>query len=368
MNLQPLLSALSDVNATPVDWWFIYKYPHKVGPAPGSTGFEFLYMDSNSITGPQLSTVTLDHDQCAVAATLKQIFSEGTTAGYILWNDEIPPSPAVPNPSDNGAKAHSKGILGFDKASDSGFYLLHSTPRFPLAGSIDLPEMEEQYGQTYLCISIDYATANVIAEILRLQHDVQVYAHVLNNVTADESIAKLANGDNQPVPSQPAAIPLQSRNGQNFSFFAKNKVWSEPPSTGAVGLDFWSDLVGPTLKVSMNVETWRRGTVFSDVDQGFNGDTLDVLSINLSPLGIAGVQWPYTKDHAKWGISAEAAKPYVVVGDINRNVSQENRGGGALCFENALLWKALHDIEGVEKDVRSDVHTDSSKDPEVSPP
>lgn len=354
------LSALSNIDGRAVDWWFMYKYPDDVGK-PASTGFEFLYSDALENGVPALSTVTLDHDQCAVALTLAQIFGGSKTAGYVLWNDEIPPTEAVPNPVDNGGKAHSKGILGFDKSTDSGFYLLHSTPRFPAAGEDDLPTMEDQYGQTYLCISVDYATANQIAEVLRCYHDVQVYASVLTGVDASESIAKLGNGDNTPIPTAPAIVALNTRGGQAFTFFGKNKRWSEPAKKGEDGLDFWSDLVGPTLKVSMNVETWRRGTVFTDVDNDGIDDTQDVLKINLAGIGIPNVSWDFTKDHAKWGISEDSTKPYVVIADINRNVSQENRGGGGLCFLNPVLWKAMDAIEISETSVVTGDHLDSTK-------
>jgi deoxyribonuclease-2 len=354
------LSALNDVQGTAVDWWFMYKYPNDIGPNGDSTGFEYLFMDSTYNKEPQLSPVTLDHDQCAVALTLIQVFTPGTSAGYVLWNDEIPPTKDDPNPKDKGSLAHSKGILGFDKSTDSGFYLLHSTPRFPAANEIDLPDMEDQYGQTYLCISIDYATANTIAEVLRTQHEVQVYANVLTGVDDKESIALLANQVMGDVPTEPAAIDIATRGGQKLKFFGKNKKWSEAPKGQKAGKDFWSDLVGPALEVNLNVETWRRGTVFSDVDEDFKGDTEDILSIDLAPVDQQGYGWPFTKDHAKWGMSEDKTQPWVIIADINRNVSQENRGGGGLAFSNPILWAALDAIEKSETTVETGIHTDKA--------
>ena len=105
-----MLSTLADNTGKPVDWWFIYKLPVNVGPKKDSTGFEYLYTDSTSNAGPELSKLTLDHDQSAIALTLGQIFSGDGDLGYVLWNDEIPPTKQTPKPKDNGAKGHSKGV------------------------------------------------------------------------------------------------------------------------------------------------------------------------------------------------------------------------------------------------------------------
>jgi hypothetical protein len=58
----------------------------------------------------------------------------------------------------------------------------------------------------------------------------------------------------------------------------------------------------------------------------------------LSPLGIPWT-WPETHDHAKWGITVDS--DWVCVGDINRMVSQEKRGGGTIALQDPTLWAAL---------------------------
>ncbi len=60
-------------------------------------------------------------------------------------------------------------------------------------------------------------------------------------------------------------------------------------------------------------------------------------------------QWHYTKDHSKWAV---ADKPggesgggsWVRVADINRQTSQEKRGGGGICFEDEGLRECLRGI------------------------
>ena len=356
-----IISPLENKTGKPVDWWFMYKLPDDVGPKKYTKGFEFLYCDANSTKAPELSDITMESDRSASALTLNQLFGDDPDSGYILWNDEIPPTKDDPKPSNNGGKGHSKGILAFNRKTDSGFYLLHSTPRFPAIGTIELPDNERKYGQTYLCVSFSgFATANQIAEILRLQNEVQVYASKLPNIEPNESLAKLANSDNTPIPDITGDLNFTSRNGAKFRLLAKNKRWSEPEHKGEEGKDFWKDLVGPTLKCNLNVETWRRGMVFDDIDTGIDDVTEDVLDIDFGAIGLTDYKWTFTKDHAKWGISVEQPPGYVIIADINRQESQEKRGGGGLVFEHPAIWQALKSAEIVEDTVESKPHKDKA--------
>ena len=90
------------------------------------------------------------------------------------------------------------------------------------------------------------------------------------------------------------------------------------------------------------METWRRGTLPTTVDSDKTHDAQDVLYINLEPLGI-DYEWHYTKDHAKWASSLK--NNWVCIADINRQTSQEKRGGGAICFQHPRLWQSLSQIE-----------------------
>jgi deoxyribonuclease-2 len=88
----------------------------------------------------------------------------------------------------------------------------------------------------------------------------------------------------------------------------------------------------------MDVETWIRGKIPPPLDSDGIHKTFDVKYIDLSPLGVP-YTWPETHDHAKWGITVDS--DWVCVGDINRMVSQEKRGGGTIAFRNQKLWAAL---------------------------
>ena len=53
-----------------------------------------------------------------------------------MWNDEFPGG----DPPVWTGGAHAKGVLGLDQAS--GFYLLHSVPKFPAAPCLDASLLE----------------------------------------------------------------------------------------------------------------------------------------------------------------------------------------------------------------------------------
>jgi deoxyribonuclease-2 len=67
--------------------------------------------------------------------------------------------------------------------------------------------------------------------------------------------------------------------------------------------------------------------------------------IDFRPLGVA-YAWPETQDHAKWGITKK--NNWVVVGDINRMITQRKRGGGAIALQDPKLWNGLKLTEFVD--------------------
>lgn len=320
------ISAL-DENGKAVDWWFAYKVPKLAKDAtnPSATGYEYVYYDPN-IGKVVKSPYLLTDGKGALDLTLDAVFSKpDDTTGWILYNDEMP---ADAKRKDDGRFGHTKGVIAFDTASKTALWLLHSWPKFadPHASTMPTPI----YGQTFLCISLDMATASKIAQQMGNHQEPQVYLpRVPSTLGKSDPLSLLA----QPLNPNPAGdadvVECQSRGGLAFKVIAKNRQW---------GKDFWNDLVGPTLKADMDVETWIRGKIPPTLDSDGIHKTFDVKYIDLSPLGVPWT-WPETHDHAKWGITVDS--DWVCVGDINRMVSQEKRGGGTIAFQDAQLWAAL---------------------------
>jgi deoxyribonuclease II len=332
-----LLSAKNETNQD-VDWWFIYKTPKETG-SKDNKGFQYLYYDAAS-TALALSAYTLDKPEGALYQTLTQIFGGDKTYGYIVYNDEQTDSAA-----NKGTKGHCKGVLAFHKKLNSAVLLLHSTPRFPANGEGTLPLKEADYGQTFLCITLDgYATINELAAQMLVQQDPQVLVEdsfLPDDITSDEPLYQLFHQTNIKESAESSVVKFNSKGGKKFQLLAKSKKW---------GLDFWLDLIAPTISVDFDVESWRRGAVTASEDDHSHDDVEDVMDISLAGLNLSAYEWSYTKDHSKWGAAQKkdvdkGLGAWVCIADINRMVSQEKRGGGGICFEEKNLWAALNSME-----------------------
>ena len=328
------VSAL-DENGKAVDWWFIYKVP-KLGQGAGSdvaTGYEYVYYDATIDKQKKNAKVSkspyrIDQGKGALNLTLDSVFKNRSKAaastGWILYNDELPLSQKR---KDDGSLGHTKGVIVFDTASKTAFWLLHSWPKFADIGAPHDPT--PIYGQTYLCLSLDLATAQAIAAQMADHQEPQTYFCRTANLAKTDPLYLLA----QPLQPHPKADAdfqnLKTRAGMPFKVMAKNREWNQ---------DFWNGYVGPTLGEDMDDETWIRGPVAPIADTDGIHKTFDIKYINLGPLG-AHWAWPETHDHAKWGITLKSN--WVCVGDINRMISQRKRGGGTIAFQNETLWRAL---------------------------
>ncbi|HEX3933508.1 MAG TPA: deoxyribonuclease II family protein [Puia sp.] len=330
------ISALDEAGK-PVDWWFIYKVPQlSAGSSTDSaSGYEYIYYDSTIDKNPDVrqrnvaaSPYLLNSDKGALNQTLDSVFKNfkkpPSTLGWVLYNDEMP---ADVDKKDDAHKGHTKGVIAFDTASKTAFWLLHSWPKFADPGATTDPT--PKYGQTYLCISLDLDTAGKIAAQMIDHQEPQVYFPNPANLPKTDALYQLMQALPPSPPAASGFIDLQTIGGMPFKVIAKNKEWNQ---------DFWNDLVGPTLKDDMNDETWIRGPIPPIADSDGIHKTFDIKYINLGPLGLHWA-WPETCDHAKWGITLH--NPWICVGDINRMISQRKRGGGTIAFQNKQLWQGL---------------------------
>jgi deoxyribonuclease-2 len=327
------VSAL-DENGKPVDWWFIYKVP-QLSPGANSDsaiGYEYVYYDSTIDSAANKadrkvfkSPHILEGGDGALNRTLDLVFDKpDPTTGYVLYNDEMP---ASAKSRDDGNLGHTKGVIAFDTATKTAYWLLHSWPKFAEPGAKHDPT--PKYGQTYLCISLDIATASQVAAQMVVHQEPQTYLCRAANIAKTDPLYLLTQPLKPNPPADSNVLDLKSAGGMPFKVIAKNREWNK---------DFWNELVGPTLKEDMDVETWIRGPIPPIADSDGIHKTFDIKYINLGPLG-AHWAWPETHDHAKWGITLHS--DWVCVGDINRMISQRKRGGGTIAFQNEILWRGL---------------------------
>jgi deoxyribonuclease-2 len=352
------ITALNEKGAA-VDWWFIYKVPLLTQNAntDSASGYEYVYFDAGS-SQPVKSPNRLDKGAGALNLTLNSVFNKpAATTGWILYNDE---KPVGAGGSDDANMGHTKGVIAFDTQSRTAFWLLHSWPKYAAPAAPGMPT--PMYGQTFLCLSLDMATASKIAAQMATHQEPQCYLPRAATIDKNDPIYALT----QPLPPKPApdaaVLDCVSKGGMRFKVLAKNREW---------GQDFWNGFVGPQLGEDMEVETWIRGAIPPVADTDGIHKTFDIKFINLGPLG-AHWAWPETHDHAKWGITKESN--WICVGDINRMISQRKRGGGTIAFQNATLWQALSRTDlilappGHTRDEALSLIRSTHVDPDAVPP
>jgi deoxyribonuclease-2 len=312
----------------PVDWWFLYKVPELQHEPSGGLGHACYDPVEGSL---RASVHRLLDGQSALDRTLAAVFATPReSTGWILYNDELPADIGRPDDDDLG---HTKGVLAFDVADQSALWLLHSWPKFiDVAGQV---APSAQYGQTFLCLSMTLDTAQRIAAMMIDHQQPQVYApRIPAALDPGSALHRLSQGADPKPKADSEVIHAETAAGHPFTVLAKNRQW---------GRNFWIDLVGPTLQDDLDVDTWIRGAIPSTQDSDGQHQVHDVKQISLESLR-PGWTWPETHDHAKWGVGR--VQPWVCVGDINRMVSQERRGGGAVAFQDAGLWTALRQALG----------------------
>lgn len=344
------ISAIGD-NGKAVDWWFMYKVAGKSTTAAGKkrpalngkpvVGSEYIYFDARTPAKGKLvlSPNRLD-TKGALPNTLAQLYGASAAAnrnlGWFFYNDENPIDGKV-----NGSRGHTKGVLAFDLKSNTAFWLIQSTPKFPLKGKYGFPKTGMPNAQTLLCISLkDADVAQAIAKQMVVAQQPNVYlaskiptalAKSPNDARVKLMQDQVASG-NTPVH---VIVPFLSRAGTRFMAIAKNRTW---------GLDFYNDLVGPALHENLEVETWEHDPVPPSADSDKTHKVVDMKAVNLSALGI-DLLWPEPDDHAKLAISDKGEKNhFVCVGDINFTIAQRKRGGGTVAFQCEALWQSLYKI------------------------
>jgi len=339
------LSAMNDAGEA-IDWWFMYKVSGKAKTKagkkiPGLNGAQYVYFDSSEGSSAKLiEDKDIVTKNGALPNTLNQLYAKPGAAtehlGWFFYNDEDPLTGKT-----NGSLGHTKGVLAFDFSSNTAFWLVQSTPKFPPKGEYEFPDTGLPNAQTLLCITL--ADADVSRRIAN-----QMYAAQQPNVyLASPLPSDLVNQSNDPrvqvmqgkivEGNSPVAstLPFNSKGGVKFTSIAKNRYW---------GLDFYNDLVGPTLHDNLDVETWTHGTTPQPLDSDKIHTVVDMNGIDLNPLGY-DITWPESDDHAKLAISARSEEThFICVGDINFTLSMRKRSGGTVAFMCEPLWQSISSV------------------------
>ncbi|CAK62557.1 unnamed protein product (macronuclear) [Paramecium tetraurelia] len=325
--LQVFSQSCLSSTGTQVDWWLIFKLP--ADSAIPYSGFEYYYCDSqNDCSGMNLMSDDLRDRTSPLQRTVGQISFTSSTTMNVVWNDQPYGKSTISD------RAHSKGILSAS-SSGQGFIINHSTPQFPVFDESQsniipgMPSSANVNGQHYFCVTMTTSQINVVAEQYIIA---QTLTQKANEISTFEStypnIFALRNNSRN-IQAQSGSKQVKSKNGLSILVISKNQNLVE---------DFYANIVAPNLKVGLVMETWGNGT--GGLQEPSCSQTYQTYS-NIYR-NHNGYKFKYTKDHSKFGISAQSAMPYVCMADLNRMTTQNKRGGTTFCFLHSKIWNVIN--------------------------
>jgi deoxyribonuclease-2 len=305
------LSCLDDKGLS-TDSWTIIKAP--------KTGDNFLYATGDKGEDLYSPSYSLnDTTKGALSLTLNQLWESETN--YVLFNDESPGISGY-----NYTVGHTKGILAVDSEAQTGFYIVHSFPSWPLGPQS--PRSQNSYGglssnlwtygQNAYCVSVSAKTIDTFAYSFQLNipniYDTKLSTTVMNSLP---NVTALINGLYSTA-AICAIHPFTSIGGKEHILFSKSTQWNK---------DLWSSCVAPYVKKDLVVESWIRGSAIGPSCSGAY-EVLDASEIAFD----SSFTWSEYNDHSKWATSTDGQ--ITCHGDINRMTTQYVRGGGAVCFQS----------------------------------
>ncbi|KAM9851980.1 deoxyribonuclease-2-alpha isoform 1-T2 [Aulostomus maculatus] len=325
-----------------VDWFYLYKLPKQHGSKSPDSGQTYLLLEKGS-GGWTDGNGTVNDTTGALGWTVGQLYAQAknTELAYILYNDQKPSEDRGDGWMGNSGSrgGHTKGVVLVDKTQ--GFWLVHSTPNFPPvrhAGRYSYPSSGVNNGQNFICITFPLTRFQTIGEQLRINqptvYDCDVPESLASLVPALAAVCKINHTTAFPhvKPASNRSVTLTSMGGTDFINFAKGASFDN---------DLYHSWVAPTLQSDLLVQFWVRSTGILPSDCSLGWKVLDITLISPGQT----FTFKASHDHSKWAVSPKAAGAgdgggWVCVGDINRNKAEEKRGGGTMCLQDPVVWKA----------------------------
>ncbi|XP_037532641.1 deoxyribonuclease-2-alpha [Nematolebias whitei] len=327
-----------------VDWFYLYKLPKEGMSKSPKEGEMYLLLEKGS-EGWTEGKVTVNDTLGALGRTVGQLYSQEkkSDVAYILYNDQRPTDEFRSRGDDaRGSRGgHTKGVVLLDQTQ--GFWLVHSTPHFPperQTGQYSFPSSGENNGQNFICVSYPLDRFQTIGEQLQINqpnvYDCDVPESFASLVPALAAVCDKTRRSGQISPHSKTvsnrSVTLTSKEGTDFISFAKGASFDN---------DLYHSWVAPALQSDLLVQFWVRSPGILPSNCSLGWKVLDITLLN------PGQTYPFknTQDHSKWAVSPEAARRgagggWVCVGDINRNEAEEKRGGGTVCLQDPVVWKA----------------------------
>ncbi|XP_014242684.1 deoxyribonuclease-2-beta [Cimex lectularius] len=305
-------------NGKPVDWYVMYKLPKITKPKSlFGDGYHYMYMTSEINTW-QFSKQLINSNKSILAWTLKEFYTSKPRGFWLSYNDQSAHVTLT--------EGHTKGVIGADK--ETGFWLIHSIPHFPNFNNFtySYPQTGRRNGQSVLCVTFNSSEMDKIGNLLEYNRP-SIWRKVLpaDLATLYPNLYSAAKGETVKKAPWYTIIELKSKNGFNLTAFAKSEQF---------GKDLY-DLVAQSEKADVNTETWQNEPSPLPPFCSLTYKVFNIRSIRIAEINMT---FKSHKDHSKLAISAVPSKPFVCIGDINRALHQEKRGGGTMCLTSKQHW------------------------------
>ncbi|MGC6404092.1 MAG: deoxyribonuclease II family protein [Candidatus Comchoanobacterales bacterium] len=236
--------------------------------------------------------------------------------------------------------AHAKGIVHFHQ--DTGFWLNHSFPKYPYQplNSTDakIERGQQKKGQHAFCMTLATDQKANASQILSW-----IYPKIL------EQTQPIAHSSLKITPDTYRQFSLKTLGGTFIKVFAQSALMQLHPLSNQQGI--WTNIIADEVSDNMLVESYRstlfkQAPIFDQTTTVHDHQVDNVNGINIPEHPdwhwdmSQNEAWP--KDHAKWGIAIN--KPISCFGDLNRQASQNKRGGAFFCIDNIQVHKNLKNI------------------------
>jgi deoxyribonuclease-2 len=272
----------------------------------------------------------------AIYYTLQQYYdnkADKDNTFYILYNDEWPAN--IGNGSIwSDTSGHQKGVSLF--GTGGGYWLIHSIPKFPTNNTYGFPSNAHTYAQMGICLTLPYKPGanNTVTQL-------SYTSPFIYEISAGQSFIKDIPGIQNLMAQNFVQTPKTNKltfttvEGREFWHYAKTGPW---------GKDLYADLVAMDQGTDLVVESWNHNDSMNiNSTCGRKYDVFDAKNVSL-PFNISfSTYW----DHSKYAIAYNqfgGTFPFMCIGDINRQLHQEVRGGGTMCFMNATVFETFGPI------------------------
>jgi hypothetical protein len=363
----------------PVPWWVAFKFNSANFPQCAATAERQcifggqvqdykLFSQQYLFTGSGDGTFHMGNDCIGddtvdpLGATFSQVY-QGSDYFYVLWNDQFYGDPEIKGCSGNSCSSpwgHSKGMVAWN-GKGQGFVLQVSTPSWPASGS--KAHARKTDGNTLGCIKDDDVEVSQHFFSLALtKDDLKVVLKALANasvVTDPSNPQVVRNGGPADIQALVNALGTKSSStvltndvlSSGVRLISKPSKLEVPPwqlisaTLGGVPLrvaTWWAKPEIPSTKGGAP-ECWQPGLgTPGRVEIATTG------TWNKAELGLTGGMGS-NYNHAKIGVSLDAAKPLSIFGDMNQQgalsgncgSSQNGRGGLFYVVQDKALFQSV---------------------------